>query len=1038
MATRSRTHQHNPRRRSAPGQALGAVIVVAGLIATTSCTPSPDPEPVSDPVKLLQHVRVGLSPAAGVETIEGTTISVTATGESSAETTEYSTADTVGELPVRVSLQYTAGARSGSDLAELEGHSGPIEIDLTLENLTVRPQTIEYDAAGQTRSDTALVGAPLTIAASTKLEGVRADDVTPGSADGTSGTNGVLSSTADGAAVVQWATVLAPPRSGASTTLRLVADVENFQVPAFDLAVQPGLNTDLSADGVIAGAFSSGTGSELDLQRRTISLVSDVNIVLTKAGATITDVRQNLETTSETLGVETAGELRDNSEALARTMQDLKDQLQVLGSDLETATSTTQSTTLSQLQQTVSAVDAMLGDTSAAPTTVPINGDGCSAEVPRPGQTATVYSSILTMAAQLDAYAKVSADCRDSVADSLRTTVGPENPTPEECAAQGSVTCSLRGSAVTVTVALVGLVARGDALVESLKLESIPQAISDQKASGEALEQVRTDLEAALESAEADDDYTTALAAVKDAITSARDSVTATRDASKEARDGVDELRETLTETAAAARGELVDGSIRDGSMMQQNEQLAEEVCKLADGDAPRKGRLSDEQANQLRSYLTSTPCEPSESEPIEPTPTPTPTESEPEPEPSASATDEPTPTPTPAEPAPTEPTPGLPVPVPVVPALPAPGDSTTDVPATDESSTDQPAEPPAMDRVMQVELLPPLDGIPPLGFDDPLDVRLRDQATAWDSVLAAVDTTDPDQEITRTFDALDTTIDAIDADLDEVEDAVKALDKAATADVTSTQRELDALAASLDSAILSSAQVGTTLDELKKQQDGLGAEIKKSLGDVSAETITAIDKTVGTQVREVAEIGDAGSASVITAFDRSISGLKATSDEVVGDAGGTVDKQRAELNQRGDALAAGLDKSTQASLANIASSTSGSTRDVEGARALLTSSLNNVMLDLGDRSVNGSGLLGSMATSAAKADTADFQLALASQNAEGYTNIRSRDVAGLLLRQAQFKASLAAVDDLPPFHLKVPDGATSQTLYTLTIDAGT
>ncbi|MBG6224934.1 uncharacterized protein YukE [Arthrobacter sp. CAN_A2] len=1018
MATRSRTHRHHLRRRIAPVRGLGAFIVAAGLIATTSCTPTPEPEPVSDPVKLLQHVRVGLSPAAGIETIEGTTISVTATGESSAENTDYSTADTVGDLPVRVSLQYRAGGKSGADLTELQGHTGPIEIDLTLENLTVRPKTIEYDAAGQTRSDTALVGAPLTIAASTKLDGVRADDVTPGSADGATGTNGVLSSTEDGATVVQWATVLAPPRSGASTTLRLVADVEDFQVPAFDLAVQPGLNTDLSADGVISGAFSSGTGSELDLQRRTISLVSDVNIVLTKAGATITDVRQNLETTSETLGVETAGELRDNSQALARTMQDLKEQLQVLGTDLESATSSTQSTTLSQLQQTVSAVDAMLGDTSAAPTTVPINGDGCTAEVPKPGQTATVYSSILVMAAQLDAYAKVSAGCRDIVAESLRTTVGPENPTPEECAKQGSVTCALRGSAVTVTVALLGLVAKGDALVEDLQPQMIENAITDQATSAAALKQVSIDLDALLESAAAADDYTTALAEVKDAIEDARDSVTATRAASGEARDSIDGLRQRLIaigETATAARSELVDGSGGDGSMLQQNQELADELCDLADGDSPRKGRLSDDDANQLRSYLTSTQCEPTEPEPT-PTPTPTdpePTPTDPEPEPSESATDEPTP------------------------ALPTPTGS-----ATDEPSTDDPVAGATMDRVMHVQspvrVLPVLDLIPLRDFEDPLDVRLRGQETAWDSVLDAVDTTDPDEEIAQSFDALDITIDDTDATLDAVDDAVTALDIAATADVTSTKDELDALKVLLGEAVGSSDLVGTTLTKLQTQQDELGVKIKESLRDVSAETATEIYKTVDDQVREVAEIGDAGSASVITAFDRSISGLKATSDEVVADVGGTVDKQRDELDQRGDTLAASLDRSTQSSLANIASSTSGSTRDVEGARALLSSSLNDVMLDLGDRTVNGSGLLGSMATSAAKADTADFQLALASQNAEGYSNIRSRDVAGLLLRQAQFKASLAAVDELPPFHLEVPEGATSQTLYTLTIVAGT
>ena len=211
MSRRTTTHQHIPGRRIAPGRALGAFLAGLGLIATTSCGPAPEPESVSNPVKLLQSVRVGMSPAAGVETIEGTTISVSAAGDSSAADTKYDAAQAVGELPVRVSLQYRAGDKSGSDLTELQGHTGPVEIDLTLENLTVRPRVIEYDAAGQTRSDTALVGAPLTIAASTKLTGVRADDVTAGSADGGTGTNGVLSSTEDGATVVQWATVLALP-----------------------------------------------------------------------------------------------------------------------------------------------------------------------------------------------------------------------------------------------------------------------------------------------------------------------------------------------------------------------------------------------------------------------------------------------------------------------------------------------------------------------------------------------------------------------------------------------------------------------------------------------------------------------------------------------------------------------------------------------------------------------------------------------------------------------------------------------------------
>ena len=177
--------------------------------------------------------------------------------------------------------------------------------------------------------------------------------------------------------------------------------------------------------------------------------------------------------------------------------------------------------------------------------------------------------------------------------------------------------------------------------------------------------------------------------------------------------------------------------------------------------------------------------------------------------------------------------------------------------------------------------------------------------------------------------------MDDIDAKLDAINAAAKALDRATTGHATSTRRELEDLNHALEVAIGSSGRVGATLAKLKEQQDGLGDKIKQSLRDVSAETAAAVYKSVDEQVRQVAEIGDAGSEAVVTAFNRSISGLKATSDEVVNDAEGTVDKQRDELLEQSNALAGSLGKSTQASLANIASSTSGSTRDVEGARAL-------------------------------------------------------------------------------------------------------
>ncbi|CEA06765.1 hypothetical protein BN1051_00118 [Arthrobacter saudimassiliensis] len=958
----------NPERGTPWGRRLAAVLVAAGLIATTSCTQDPEPEPVSNPVKVFQNVRVDLSPAAGVETIEGTTISVAADGASSAEDTVYDTADVVGELPVRVSLQYRAGEKSGTDLNDLAGHTGPVEINVTLENLTVKPQVIQYDAAGQARSETALVGAPLTVAASTKLEGVQADDITPGTADGAAGTNGVLSRTEEGAAVVQWAAVLAPPRTGASTTLRLVADVEDFQVPSFDLAVQPGLTTDLSAEGVVSSAFSTGAGSEMELQQRTISLVSDVNTVLTRAGSMITEVRRNLEVTSQTLGVQTAAELRENSESLATTMSALKEQLQVLGADLQAATEATESTALSQLQQTVAAVDSMLGDTSATIPTAQIDGNGCAAEVDKPEQAGTVYGSVLTMASQLDAYAKVSAGCRDLVAAELQAAIGPEKPTLEACAQeladqveQGvkkptpSLACSISASGVILTGTMLDLLAQGQVLVDGLEGLQLERAAAGHQVTNDALNDLLAEVTAILD-ADPDQDYETALKGVEDSITTVTESleasVASTRTAAREARDSIDGLRQQLLgveEVAGAARQEIVGGPFLAPSMAEQISELAAELCDVAEGEEPGKGRLSVEDAEELRSYLTADPCAEKDAE----------------------------------------------------------GNPTA-----------------------------PLT--PPPGFDEPLSARLEAQAASWDAVLAAMDTTDPDAVITQAFEDLETEISGIEnITLDDVRDAVALLDAAAKDDVQGSRTALEELKTALEEAVTSSNTVTVTLAQLQKDQTELVETLYKEIAETSDQAEEAVDEVVNQQIRQVAEIGDNSSGQVVDAFNQSISGLKTTSDGVVTDAKGTVDEQRKDLEEQSGALAGALAESTQRSLERIAAGTSGSTRDVEGASALLSSSLNKVMLDLGDRSVNGSGLLGSMTTNAAKAETADYQLALASQNAEGYANIRSQNVNGLLLRQAQFKASLTAVDELPAFAFEVPAGATSQTLYTLTIGGG-
>jgi len=955
----------------------------------SSCTAHNDPpaQQVTDPSRVLQSVRVGLSSSANVESVSGTAVSVAADGASSTAATDYDTADVVGDLPVRTTLRYTAKDRSGSDLADLKGYTGPLQVDLTLENLTVAPRTVEYDVNGASRSDNALVGAPLTVAASATLKNVAADAVTAGSPDGTEGTegtNGVLSTASDGSTVVQWATILAPPRSGASATLRLVADVKDFQVPSIDVAVQPGLSTDLSGDSVVSSALDADDSSQMALQRRTIDLVSDVNTVLTKAGASITDVRNNLDSSAKTLGVKTAGELRDNSKALASTMKSLKGQLGDLHTGLESATNATSSATTAQLEQAVSAMDSMLGDTSATPATAAIKGAGCQAQVAKPASSATVYSSLLTMSSQLDAYATVNAGCRDLVANAIRTTLGPAEPSAQDCVKSTSLTCLLYAEAAKVTLSLVSMVDKGDELVSALQPEVVGAAIDTNTAAArklDALKQALSDAAATAESTQKHlqeqvesngKSYAQTLDELEKALTAVDDAVSALDDPVAKAKDTVLKQLEEIGTAAHDAKDELAAALIDDRhSVKNQAEDLADELCRLSDNGLTRPGRLSAKQVQRLRGYLTEVPCE-------------------------------------------------------------------------GKAAVDQNGDP-----------VPPLKA--PFPYSAPLSQRLDEEVAQeqgrWDGVAQAADPAAARQA----FDDVETAVRAVKAAQgkhsdrpglgddptrsDEEPTVWSRFAKARKASGSSVETSLQDItlrlrdaSAEADDALTANGNVDKTLQDLRKQQEDVGKNLKAALQKLSSETVAEVLAATKTQARGVADIGDKASESIVKSFNRSIEGLKSTSDDVVKDAKGTVNQQRAELNQQSKELTGALDKTTEASLKGIAESTSASSKDVEGASTLLSSSLNKVLLDLGDRKVNGSGLLGSMTTNAAKAGTADYQMALASQNAEGYANIRSQDVSALLLRQAQFKASLTAADELPAFHLDIPSGAEHTTLYTLSI----
>lgn len=974
----------------------GAVLTIASLGLLTACNNTP--QALENPSRVLQSVNVELASNASIAEVKGTAVAVDdVTGESSTTTDSYSPADVASDLPVRVSTSYRTADGTGTDLKDLQGYTGRVEIELTVQNLTVESRDVTFDVAGQSRTEPALVGAPMTIAASTEIPGLEPNSIISSTDDSSaSGTNGIVSASPEGNTVIQWATLLAPPVSPATTTLRLVANVEDFAAPGIDVAVQPGMHTDLTVNGVLDSAFNESTTSDLALQRRTIDLVTDVNEVLNRAGATITEVRTNLESTSDTLGVSTARHLKDSSESLAGTLGGLKEQLGQLENDLGATVTAADSATNSQLMQTVSVMEGMLGDTTASIPTPRLNGRGCAAIVEPTGEASSVYSNLKLISAQLNGYAEATASCRDELTAAMQKTLGPAQPAAANCT-EPSLTCAFRASSITVTSELINLALEGDKLVASLKPEVVANSLARQESMSASLNELSEKLDH-LSSEE-----------IAASITALRESAEKARKSLDSVHDRVDSIHSLAQKNAA-----LIGSAKESYSMAGQNAELAREICALAN-----QGRIRAEDAQQLHGYLTDAKCVVKEQVPATKSPKPT---EEPKDDPSASAT--PTDEPSGEATTPSEPTAD-----PTESAI-KPTDRTTD-PIESEAPADEPSTGPTGPIAEPASYtLPSPSPLPHIPEQKPMDERLQGQAEAWDTVAGLTDLEQTETGLGRLLEESGRQLEKISKQIDELE-------QIAVSDSGSMQTAIDNLHASLGQARGTNEDLGKGLAELELQQAQLEARIKQAFGEASRNSADKVNELVNGQVRVLAEHGNSSREAVVEAFNRSLTGLTGTAGQVSADAKVSVDKQHAELGKHADALSGAISEQTAVSLEQIAASTEASTRDVEGADGLLAASLGKVLLDLGDRKVNGSGLLGALSTSAAMSDTADYQLALATKNAEGYANVRAEDIAAILHRQAQFKASVQAAGSLPAFHLEVPEGATARTLYAFHIGAG-
>ena len=995
---------------------------------------------VQNPTHVLQNVNLKLASNGNVSAIDTNNIYVNEQEhKSSSKTINFKVKDVINDVPVRVSTQYQSSKGTGTNLKDLNGYSGELTIKVTVENLTLKSQEVSYDAGGTKRTNQALVGVPFTVAGSVSLDNVKSNQIiTSGDKTDDSATNGVISTTGDGKANVQWGAILAPPTSGASTSFTLKVNAQDFKAPDFDIAVQPGFASDLSGESVLNNSFNKNDANQVAMLQRTIDLVNNVDSTITSASSQVNELRSSLDNTSDTLGQDAAKNLQANSESLTKRMAELDGQIQSLKDDLAKTADGNKNQLISQLESTVNTMDTLLGDTSQVPNVSVSHQNGsCTVDRGAAGGGSSVYGNLVQLSQILNNYADASGDCQHALADSLRQTIGPDNPSPEVCRDGSSVTCSLYGASVTSQASLIGLVANGEKLVNELQPEYLKGANKNYRALRGEVDNLTKYLQSdegkkAIRDHQQNGDIT-------ESLKSSRRSV----DELKKTSDELTKALNSLHSKAVAARNDVSGNS---NSIDQQNEDIANELCKLS---VENGGKLSQEEVDRLRSYLTSTPCgetprtpqrdQNNQNQGNQNTPnnnqngnngnqndqnqgnqdnnqnTPNNNQNG-QNDQNGQGGAQVTPQNDPTENGQN-----------------GQNGQNQNTPNNNQNgnNANQGGTPvvPAAHRFAADKLQAPE------GYGQAMDERLNNQARAWDEVIKETDLQNPTTPLAQNAKGFSDQVNSLDSALSSVEKAYAGEGDDQNRDRDDRQNDPNSLDEKLKVLTSASDELGKNLDELSSQHSELSEALKNAFKDSADETSKNINNLISQEIRQVSAQGSAGADSIQNSFTSSIYGLAEASNVILRDAGNSLEAQRRDIAGKVENLKASLDGVTQSSLEQLDARTGNASRDLAGASVLLADDLNKVILDLGDSRVDGSGLLGALKTNAAKAGAADFQLALASQNAQGYTSVRAEDIAAVQLRQAQFKASLEKLKSLPSFHL--PDGGKAEVKVVYTFHIG-
>ena len=969
LAAGVRSRLRRARRR--PRRSAAAVAVVTVLALTWAQGVTGGAQARAEEARSLESIDIAVSPSGAVTAVSGTTVSVSPDGRrAAAGTRTYAPRDVAKDLPVRVRTAYRTADGAGTDLSEIAGYTGRVTVDVFVENLTVKPQSLTYDVAGTSRTRTALVGAPLTLSAAVSLD-ADPDSVITASSDAQGVTNGVLSRTGDGKSQVQWAALLAPPQLGATADLRLVVDAVDFKVPEFGLSVQTGLITDPSVQGLMDAAFRTDTGSQLALTTSTIEALSQVNESLAKAHAIVDRVSTTLTGNAGTIGTQTLADLTSSSQSLSSSMQSIGTDLSGLTQTLTQTLTSTQSSATSQLLQVVNTASAIMGDTSRPAQVPSLESLGCQAQ-PGAGPTAQalvgsqaptpagaagpaaaqadsgngVYGSVNRVSGLLQAYAQANDDCKAAVQAQLSEALGDADTST---CAQGSVsaTCSLAAAQQQVNAAVASLGEQANAVTAALQPETRADVLTSSTALGEKVTGVETVLNrlAPSEGGEGTGDLSTETEALNQAVNALTPGV----DALVSTLDGIHSSATAAQANNTTARGQIADAA-RD---------LCTEIASAKDPAL----------LQQARARLTSTPC----------------------PGAGGGAADK-------------------------------PADKPDDGAADNKPADDKPDGGGAADDKPADK---PDDG-------SSADAALSAQSTSLEQVVTASDTTTPGGATKKDVDAVRTAVADVVAARDAIVLAVDgAPDDPSKPSLSGSLKDLRTAVTDLRSGY---DALSASVDKLDRDQTAAAAGVRTAFDKTAKETTDAVSTTVGTQIRLIGAQAGTSRAAVGASFDAATSGMRASADGITSDSARTIQEQTAQIQDQAAGSSAALSSQIEGSLTSMTQGLTGSVVDIEAARSLLTSDLDRVLLDIGSPDGSGTGLVGIMYSSAALTGSAGYQVAAANQAVAAHGAVRAQDMEGILLQQAQVKASLQAQSRVNGLAAPRPAAEQRTVVYSLRV----